>query len=193
MVNYTKAVIYKIQHNENKSLCYIGSTCNFKTRKCQHKSNCYNTDSKSYNLQVYEMIRNNGGWACFNMIPIEEFPCETKTQLCIREEQVRVEYNANLNTRKAHTTAEDKPEYFKQYYIDNVDKLNQYSKQYYENNTDKSKQYYIDNRGKINEKATQYYDDIGKEKVTCECGCIVTNANLSRHKKSKKHLAYQSK
>ena len=183
MVNYTKALIYKIQHNENKSLCYIGSTVDFRTRKCNHKRACYNENGLAYNYKVYQMIRNNGGWECFTMIPIEEYPCASKIQLHIREEQVRVEYNANMNMVKAHLTVEEKQEYQKQYRVDNIDKIKTDSKQYRIDNADKTKeyqnQYRIDNADKISENK--------KQKVTCECGCIVTNDNLSRHRKSKKH------
>lgn len=154
MVNYSKSVIYKIIHFENSELCYIGSTCNFKNRKCQHKNYCYNVNRKAYNFKLYQMIRDHGGWSAFKMVAIEEFPCDSKTQLCIREEEVRVEYKANMNMVKAHITA---------------DELNEYHKQYR-----------INHREELNEKK--------KEKVTCECGCVVSKRNLSQHKTSKKHL-----
>ena len=34
---------------------------------------------------------------------------------------------------------------------------------------------------------TEKIKEEGKEKITCECGCIVTRNCLSRHRKTKKH------
>ena len=174
MVNYSKSVIYKIQHNETESLCYIGSTCNFKNRKHNHKNYCYNENGKAYNYKLYQMIRNNGGWDAFRMVVIEEFPCESKTQLCIREEQVRIEYKADMNTLKAHRTAEEKIEQIKQWHIENRTEIKEYNKQYHH-----------DHRDDLNQKK--------KQKVTCECGCIVNRSNLSTHKKTNKHLNSRDK
>lgn len=184
MVNYRKSVIYKIIHFENSELCYIGSTVNFKTRKCRHKNDCHNENGKHYKFKLYKMIRDNGGWAAFRMVVIEEFPCESKTQLCIREEEVRVEYKANMNSNKSYSTADEKKEYKKKYNFEHRVELNE-----------KAKQNYIDNREEKNEHNKQYYDDnkddINKKrnsKVTCECGCIVNRSSLYNHKKTYKHL-----
>ena len=35
--DYSKTVIYKIQHIEDESLVYVGSTTNFTKRKSHHK------------------------------------------------------------------------------------------------------------------------------------------------------------
>lgn len=51
---------------------YIGSTVNFNNRKSQHKSNCSNEKSDTYNLKVYKKIREYGGWENWAMFPIEE-------------------------------------------------------------------------------------------------------------------------
>lgn len=121
MVNYSKSVIYKIVCNTDGTLIYVGSTCSFTTRKSQHKSACYNTNNKTYNFPLYNMIRENGGWDNFRMVIIEEYPCETKLQLCIREEELRVEYNANMNGQSAYTNKKD---YNKEYWKDNNEKIN---------------------------------------------------------------------
>ena len=74
-IDYQKAVIYKIQHLENEELLYVGSTTNFIKRKQHHKCICNKPTNMSYNLKVYQMIRDNGGWMQFKMIIIKEFPC----------------------------------------------------------------------------------------------------------------------
>lgn len=47
-------------------------------------------------------------------------------------------------------------------------KIAEYKKQYHQNNKEKAK-------------------EKGKEIVSCECGCNITRAKMSRHKKSMKH------
>ena len=110
MINYRKSFIYKIQHKENKFLCYIGSTCNLRARRNRHKSHCTNVNSPHHNYKLYTMIRSNGGWDAFNMIVVEEVDCETKQQLCIREEKTINEYNPTMNTIKAYRSVEEEVE-----------------------------------------------------------------------------------
>lgn len=100
---YHKSIIYKIEHVTNPELIYVGGTCNFSARKAQHKSRTLNPNDKEYNGHKYKMIRANGGWEMFNMIPIKELSVETKRQLEIEEEKVRCEYKyANmLNSQRA--------------------------------------------------------------------------------------------
>ena len=81
-----KYIIYSITPN-NKDLkyAYIGHTINFKSRKNQHKLVCNNETDKHYNFQVYTIIREHNGFDCWDMKPIEEYECDTKTQARIRE------------------------------------------------------------------------------------------------------------
>ena len=79
----------------------------------------------------------------------------------------------------------------KQYRVDNKEKIKEKDKQYYVDNKEKKKQYHIDNKEKRNERSKQYYIDNReklKQKITCECGCLVTKVNISTHRKTKKHL-----
>jgi predicted GIY-YIG superfamily endonuclease len=45
-VDYSRIVIYKIEHIENPELVYVGSTTDFSKRKYQHKNNCNNTNKR---------------------------------------------------------------------------------------------------------------------------------------------------
>ena len=94
-----KYIIYKI---EIKDYIYIGSTKNFTQRKAQHKSNCIYESQSNHNCLVYKTIRENGGWNCCTMVPIKEIEVESKTHAHIAEETVRIEYNAQMNTYRAH-------------------------------------------------------------------------------------------
>ena len=147
--HYSKNVIYKIQHNDDDSLLYVGHTTNFIKRKNNHKSDC-NISKKT----LYKMIRDNGGWECYTMIVIKEYPCETKTEACIEEDRIMREMKATLNKLRAYLSLEEKSEQRKEY----------------------------------REKNKEYISARQNDKIECECGCIFTNSNLARHKKSKNHL-----
>lgn len=95
-------IIYRISVGD---YTYIGSTRDFTQRITTHKRACKNKD-----LRVYELIREAGGWDKCEMIPIEELECEGQLQARIREEHWRREYNANMNTRRAHRTEEERIE-----------------------------------------------------------------------------------
>ena len=41
-IDYSKTIIYKIQHIEKDDLIYVGSTTNFTKRKSAHKACCIN-------------------------------------------------------------------------------------------------------------------------------------------------------
>jgi hypothetical protein len=96
---------------------YIGSTRHLKQRKDSHKSNCKSNlnDMSKHKIKLYTTINLNGGWDCCDMALIEEFDCETKRQAECREEFWRREYKATMNTRKCHTTADEKKEYNKEF------------------------------------------------------------------------------
>ena len=102
-VDYSKTVIYKIQHNEDDTLLYIGSTTDFTNRKSQHKCNCNNDNKKNkkFNRKVYKMIRENGGWDSFSMVQIEVFPCETKRDAEAREDELMRDMKASMNSIRA--------------------------------------------------------------------------------------------
>jgi hypothetical protein len=73
-INYSNTIIYKICcKNLNIIELYVGHTTDMRRRKNSHKSNCNNEKTKDYNLNVYQFIRNNGGWDNWDMIEIERF------------------------------------------------------------------------------------------------------------------------
>lgn len=97
-MNYNNSVIYKICCNDiSITDCYVGSTTNFIKRKSSHKSRCKNERNKQYNLNVYQFIRSHGDWQNWDMIVIEEFPCDSKNQLHTRERFHIEDLHATLN------------------------------------------------------------------------------------------------
>ena len=192
ITDYSKTVIYKIQHQEKPEMLYIGSTTNFVKRKSQHKNRCDNEDDKRHNLKLYKLIRDNGGLECFKMLEIKKFPCENRTEAHQEEDRVYLEMKANMNDRRPHRNK-------KQYTVDNVEKKAEYDRNYRKINNEKikdyKKKYAKDNAEKIKEHRKQYYVknrekflEYSKQKLTCECGIIITRQSVSDHKKSKKHI-----
>ena len=114
MTDYIKTIIYKIVHNENlESEVYIGHTTDFRKRKNHHKTSCNNkTGINSHShYKIYEYIRNNGGWDCFNMSVVEEYPCNSKEEAREREQYWFNHFNPSLNYRKAYITENESKEY----------------------------------------------------------------------------------
>jgi len=203
------ATIYKIycKNSEIKDL-YVGSTNDFNKRFNDHKSNCNNENSTSYNLKVYKFIRENGGFDNFIIEKIIE--CDLENQYD-KEVEYYLLLNSTLNTIYPRRSP-------KQYRIDNKERINEVKKQYKIDNKEKfaeyEKQYIIDNKEKIAKRFKLYYavnkkqlieryklynavnrDKIlerNKIKIQCDCGAVVTKSNISTHKKSKKHQNYLS-
>lgn len=165
---YQNGLIYTIKTDTG---LYVGSTCDFTTRKIRHKCSIYNENSKKYNLKVYQNIRENEGVYSIEIYKL--FPCNSDEELRMEEENVRKYLNANLNKNRSYMTKEDllqdKRKLNKKYREENKDKLNEKNKKYHEKNKEK-----------INEKKAEI--------ITCECGCQIRRGGISKHQKSKKHL-----
>ena len=201
--DYSKGFIYKLTSKDvNVKEIYVGSSTNMKQRKKGHKDNCYNENSDKYNLKVYKYIRDNGGWSNWSMIWIKNFPCNSKRELETEEDKIMKKLNARLNMigavmdkekrkskqkeyRDTHKEAKTKTD--KIYRENNKDKIQSYFKEHYKNNKEHkikyADDYRISNREEINKKQN--------EVITCECGSKSNKGALSRHKKSKKHQAYE--
>ena len=170
-VNFNNSMIYKLCCRDTEITdIYVGSTTNFKTRKNMHKSSCCNENGKSYNLNVYQFIRENGGWDNWDMILIEKFKCSNKLELLKRERYYIETLNARLNSR---IPSRSKKEQMKEYREKNKDKIKKQTKEYYEKNKEQ-----------IKEKR--------KKKIICKCGASVSKRNISTHKKSKMHNFYDN-
>jgi len=175
-MDYSKCIIYKIVCNDESVLeSYVGHTTSFKDRKHSHKNNCNYESQKEHNKKLYQMIRENGGWHNWTMIPLEEYPCENYIQARIKEEAYRVELQSQLNTYKCFG-AETKQEYMKEYTYKyrqeykellkeknkkyrqtNKEQIVEKNKKWRESNKEKSKEYCKLNREQINEKARLRY------------------------------------
>jgi len=161
--DYSKCVIYKIECNDkNKKDFYIGSTTNYINRQKKHKKNLLNKNHKEYNYKLYNVIRENGGFDNYNFYEIEQYKATDRHDLMTREKYWIVSLNPSLNKGLPTRTKQ-------QWYDDNKERLSKKSKDKYENNKEAILK-------------------IKREKITCQCGAIVSIGSLHQHKKSKKHL-----
>jgi hypothetical protein len=177
-IDYNKCIIYKIVSNDlTINDLYVGHTTNFTKRKQKHKSDCNNINSRSYNLKVYQFIRENGGWENWNMVLIENYPCNNELEALARERYFYELLNGTLNSQYPNRSV-------KEYYNDNKDKIKQYNKQY-------DKQYYIDNKDKIKQ-----YREQNKDKIK-ECKRLYRQQNKDKIKQyyndNKEHIKQYQK
>jgi hypothetical protein len=129
--NFKDTIIDKLCCNDLEILFqYIGHTTNFPKRKALHKHNCNNMNSKLYNLKIYQIIRDNGGWDNWSMIMIENFPCNNNLEASMRERYWYEELNGNMNTRKPYRSKEEEKEYIKEYRENNKEYQKEYQKEY---------------------------------------------------------------
>ena len=168
MTNYQHAKIYKITSLGTSNI-YIGSTTQkLNDRLYNHISN-YNKylNGNIHYFTSYEILKHDD----HKIELIENYPCENKNDL-LKKEQEYLDFYENIcvNKQKAYTGL-SKPEYNKQHYRLNKDKILEQNKEYYQNN-------------KENIQLKR------KKKITCECGSVVCRNVLARHKRTKKHINF---
>ena len=156
--------IYKIFCKTDDDLVYYGSTT--QKRVCNRISG-HNRSYKSWKLGKSSFVTSfsvidTGDW---DYMTVEKVMHDEPFELRNRERWY-IENNECINKRIPNTTPKESN---KKWYDNNKEKI-----------AEKIKDYYEENKEKIAEKH--------KEKVTCECGCIVRYYGLARHTKTKKHL-----
>jgi hypothetical protein len=148
-IDYSNCCIYKIEHIENDNFIYVGHTTNFKQRKAQHKSKSNNENKRNFNLKLYQMIRENGGWEMFVMIEVEKYKCNDRREADKRENEVMKELKATMNMRNSFITQEEIVEKRRQYKEENKEEILKKKKKYREENKEKIKKYNDENKEKI--------------------------------------------
>ena len=163
-------VIYKICSDECGEF-YIGSTRNMVQRRRNHKSSCNVLNNSAYNTKKYQNIRDNGGWENWRMVPLELMENSTKFEAECREEVVRTELNAKMNTNRASCGGITREEYDRLYREEHKEQKNKYDKLYRE-----------EHREQINTQKRENFD--------CQCGGKYTRTHKASHLRSKKHQLY---
>jgi hypothetical protein len=168
-MNYSNSCVYKICCNDiNITDCYVGSTTNLNERRRQHKNACNNENNKSYNINVYKFIRDNGGWGNWTVVLVESYPeCKSREELFRFERYHMEQLEAMLNssvpgrTQKEYkrNNSEKIKEYHKEYVKNNVDKIKEYHKEYIKNNKEYNKEYKKEYYQNNSEKIKEYYQN----------------------------------
>ena len=176
-INYSKTIFYRIVCNDvNITDCYVGHTTNFIKRKQLHKSCCNKENNKSYNLKVYQIIRDNGGWVNWSMIMIKEHDCNDINDALRQERLYLEEYKATLNYNIPSRTKQEYESVYKnkrkenneinkdkiknqqkEYYINNINKINEYITQNKDKIKNQKKEWYIKNKDKIKNQQKELY------------------------------------
>jgi hypothetical protein len=167
MPDYSKAIVYKLCCKDPEVTdIYVGSTCAKYKRKNQHKENTIGQNCRKYNYRVYQFIREHGSWDNWDMLPIEVYPCKSKTELVIRERYWFETLKPTLNSRFPQRTLEE------------------YRDTHKEQKAKIGKEYREKHREKLNAKKGKKYK--------CECGGIWTAGHgKARHIKTIKHQTWE--
>jgi hypothetical protein len=184
MPDYSKGKIYTIRCRTDDSLIYVGSTIQpLAVRWGGHKVDSKREQCK--NRVIYITINND--WDNWYIELYELYPCNTREELERKEGEI-IRQIGTLNCKIAGRTD-------KEYYIDNKEDIQKRNKEYSENNKNKileyHKEYHENNKEKLIKIAKEYYEnnkDKINEKITCECGCVISKQVLKRHLKTQKHL-----
>jgi hypothetical protein len=176
-IDYSNTIIYKLVCNdvEIKEL-YVGHTTDFKARKNKHKHSCNTETNKSYNIYVYQFIRENGGWTNWTMVLIEEIKCNNKLEACKVERKYIEELQASLNkiiptrTKEEYNALhkEELNQYQKEYNELHKEEINKYKKEYNalhkEDINQKNKEYNELHKEELNQKKKKY-NELHKEEI----------------------------
>jgi hypothetical protein len=186
-------IIYKICCKDlNITDIYIGHTCNLVKRRWDHKTKCNSEKNKDYNKKTYQFIRANGGWDNWSVIEVDKCPCLDFEEALKIERYYIEKLNATLNMNLPIRNK-------KEYYNNNIDYIKEQRKKYRDTIKDiineKAKEYRITHKEEILEKNRIRYEinkesvcSKKREKITCECGCVVARGNIPEHKRTQKHI-----
>jgi hypothetical protein len=98
-IDYSNTLFYKISCKDTSVTdLYIGHTINFVQRKSSHKQACINPKYANYNLKLYRIIRQHGGWTNWRMDIIAHHECSDLSDARKREQEYFILYNATLNS-----------------------------------------------------------------------------------------------
>jgi len=166
--DYSKCQIYKIVCKDPKIKdCYVGNTCNWIKRKSKHKQSVNCENDKGYNYKKGIIIRENGGWNNWEMVLIENFPCENDLQARSKEREWLEKLGATMNGQNPIATKEDIKIQYKKYYEEHREEVKAKSTKYYAEHREelnaKATKYYAEHREEQNAKKAKYYEEHREE------------------------------
>ena len=184
MNKYQRGKIYKIISNITNDV-YVGSTCEkyLSSRLSGHRRNYGYYKLGRFNYITSFKILETGN---YDIILIENYPCESKNELFARERYWMENTKNCLNQKLPCTSEDEKKEYRKQYKIDHKEYISITGKQYREANMKKIQE------------ARKQYREVNKEiikqqkqiKIKCICGSTYRSDKKWRHFKSRDHIKW---
>jgi len=141
-MDYKNGKVYRVICEETNRQ-YIGSTCTeLRKRLHQHKR-------KGQECMTKEFINPS-------IILIEDYPCERKEQLLMRERHF-IETMECVNKRRPIISREERVEYDKEYNEKNKEKIKEYCERNKEKIKEINKEYRQKNRDELNRKQRERY------------------------------------
>ncbi len=164
---YQTGKIYKITSPQTEQ-CYVGSTIerHLSSRLSQHECEYrrYQNKKQKSNTRSFDIIK--FGDAVIELV--ENYPCETKSELLQREKHWIVQLNC-VNKARPIINEEEKRQLTHERYVANKEAV-----------LAKNTAYRAQNRAKIRAQHSQVY--------ICSCGKEYTQANKNRHERTQYHL-----
>ena len=176
--DYKNGRIYFIEptcdHEDNEF--YYGSTIQTLSKRMgKHRRDFkYWKDGTHGKCMCFELFEKYGLQNC-KIYLVELYPCESREELESREGYY-IRNNDCVNKYIPKRT-------YKEWRIDNKDKIAETKKEYYNNNKDE-----IAEKGKVYRQNNKTKRCI---KIECSCGGRYTYNNKTQHSKTKKHIKYE--
>ena len=181
---YERGQIYTVRCKYDKELIFVGSTIQTLAVRMGGHRGTNNKKQTSLYLKV------DGDWKNWYIELYENYPCNNKQELERREGEVIREIGT-VNRCIAGRN-------LKEYYIDNREILLNKQKLYANNNKEKvrecqnkcyekNKEYRLVYASKYRLYNNEKIVECKKEKMTCECGCVINKIHIQRHKRTVKH------
>lgn len=182
--DFTTAVIYHIRRIDTKMVIYVGSTTDFKQRQRSHKNVCYNSNNKmKYNYPIYCYIRENGGFDCFEVIPVSFLKLENKVELLIEEQKEIDKFDELFNKYHSFPTTQHKKDlktvHDSQYRERHDEEIKAHKKKYYEEHKEEIK-------AKVKTWAENNKEKLFEPLECPRCKTMTSKKHIKRHQKSQK-------
>ena len=163
--------IYKITSPQEEEYCYIGKTKkNLNVRFRKHKHDYKQWLNGNFNrVTSFEIIQYPDATIELVEDDLDELQAAERERYWISQfNTVNICIPGRTKREWHQDNRERMSEYFKQYHVENREII-----------LERVKQYYIDNRERISEYKSQ--------KITCDCGCLVSRSKIAAHKKTINH------
>jgi len=148
--DYSNCYIYYILDKDGV-VHYVGSTSNMNSRKSGHKYCCRTEKDKRYHLDIYQYIRDHGGFDNFEIIPVRKIEdVKNKTDLLIAEQDEMNKFSNLKNKIGSYRTDEER---LKQ----NIENSKKWNRNNNEKKNQNNRKHYHANKDQILEKKRQQY------------------------------------